>query len=130
MTCRLISLLAVVLVLGASAPGCHGEPEEARIIAREYRFDPSELTGSAGHPLTLVLANRGNEAHEFTSLLLRDPRVELIDAPDDVLRRASSSLRLPPGRSASVTLVAPPGTYTFSCRIRGHGAMQGRITLN
>lgn len=104
-------------------------PQEVRIVALEYRFEPSEISRSARGPLTLVLANGGREAHEFTSLLLRDPRVEVTHAPEAVLRRESDSLRLLPGRTARLTLVAPPGTYAFHCRLRGHGGMQGLITL-
>lgn len=121
--------MAALAVFGALAPGCDRGPEPVRIVAKEYRFEPSEITRSARGPVTLLLANGGSEVHEFTSLLLRDPRVQVIRAPRAVLRGESDSLRLLPGRSARVVLLAPPGTYAFHCRIRGHRGMQGLITF-
>ncbi len=120
----------MLLVAGLLLQSCGEGLQEIRIVAQDYRFQPSEVRSSAKSPLTLVLANRGREAHEFTSLLLRDPRVEIIHAPEAVRRRESDSLRLLPGRTARVTLMAPPGSYAFHCRIRGHGGMQGLITLH
>lgn len=119
----------VLLAAGLHLQACDGGQQEIRILAQEYRFEPSQIRRSAGRPLTLVLANGGREAHEFTSLLLRDPRVEVIRGPEPLVRRESDSLRLLPGRTARVTLRAPPGSYPFQCRIRGHGGMQGLITL-
>lgn len=119
----------VLLVSGLLPQGCGDEQQEVRLLAREYRFEPAAISRLAGRPLTLVLTNGGREAHEFTSLLLRDPRVEVIAGPEAVRQRKADSLRLLPGRTARVTVKAPPGTYPFHCRIRGHGGMQGLITL-
>ncbi len=72
-------------------------------------------------PVRLTILNEGREPHEFASPLLTDSRVRLLSVPE--------SFRVPPGRSITVLFQAPPGTYPFKCRVRGHAVMEGTVIV-
>lgn len=120
--------LRLVMLAGLTAACAQGS-DEARIVAREYRFEPAVLSLSVEDRVILVLDNQGRETHEFTSLLLRDPRVEVLAGPGGPPGGRPDALRLPPGHRVRISLRAPPGTYPFHCRIRGHRGMKGTIIL-
>lgn len=117
-------------MLAALLVGCEPGPQEVQIVAQDYLFVPTLVRLEARRPFTLSIINEGREPHEFTSRLLTDPGVEVLSPKDQRGPQKGEALRVLPGRKVRVTLEAPPGTYLFRCRIRGHGAMQGMIIVD
>ncbi len=102
--------------------GCEPQEQEIRLAAQDFRFSPGTIHLHAEVPARLTIINEGREPHEFASPLLTDSRVRLLSAPD--------SYRMPPGRSITVLFQAPPGTYPFRCRVRGHAGMEGTMIVD
>ena len=122
----LASLLGTSLLLTACKPAV----QEVRIAAQEFRFEPAQIRLRAAQPAHLVIVNEGREAHEFTSTLLANPLVRVLAAAKPAEYREAASFKVPPGRSVEITLLAPPGVYAFYCKIKGHSAMAGTITVD
>jgi len=101
--------------------GCDPPEQEVRLAAQDFRFSPSTIYLHADAPVRLTIVNEGREPHEFASPLLTDARVRGLAAPD--------GFRVPPGRSITVHFQAPPGTYPFRCRVRGHPGMEGTLIV-
>lgn len=108
---------------------CESRVQETRIAAQDFRFVPAEVRFHARDPVRLVIVNEGREPHEFTSPLLSDPQVRVLSDAEPAQSRQADSLRILPGRAATVTFQAPPGTYLFRCQIRGHAGMYGMIII-
>ncbi len=100
---------------------CGPDEQTVRIAAQDFRFSPDTIRLRADAPARLTIVNEGREPHEFAGPLLTDRRVRLLSAP--------GSFRLPPGRSITIVLQAPPGTYPFRCRVRGHPGMEGTVIV-
>jgi len=98
-------------------------------VAQDFRFVPAEVRLHAGDPIRLVIVNEGREPHEFTSPLLSDPQVRVLWEAETAQSLHGASLRILPGRAATVTFQAPPGTYLFRCPIRGHAGMHGTVIV-
>jgi plastocyanin len=77
-----------------------------RVVADEYRFDPSTIVLEGGGTLTLTLQNKGSLAHNLK--VLRDDR-EVDGTPT-----------LPAGRRASTRLDLEPGNYRIICSVGDH----------
>jgi uncharacterized cupredoxin-like copper-binding protein len=122
----LASLLGTSLLLTACKPAV----QEVRIAAQEFRFEPAQIRLRAAQSVHLVIVNEGHEAHEFTSTLLANPLVRVLAAAKPAEYREAASFKIPPGRSVEITLLAPPGVYAFYCKIKGHSAMAGTITID
>lgn len=126
---RPVSSLRVVvlttLVLAACEPGI----QDIRIAAQEFRFVPAEIRLDASRPVRLTIANEGRQPHEFTSALLANPKVRILSNVEPAEYRGTDGVTIPPGRSVTVTLQAPPGAYVFHCKIRGHGGMIGTMIV-
>lgn len=104
-----------------AAAACERGDQAVRIAAQDFRFSPGTIRLRADAPARLTIVNEGREPHEIAGPLLTDPRVRLLSAP--------KSFRLPPGRSITILLQAPPGTYVFRCRVRGHPGMEGTVIV-
>jgi plastocyanin len=78
-------------------------------------FRPKDVTAQAG-ALTITLKNVGVIQHNL--LFVEDP--------------SFAKLEVAPGQSATGTLQAKPGTYTFYCDIAGHrpAGMEGKLTVS
>jgi plastocyanin len=106
---------------GGSEEDAGGEPGERRIevVAREFEFDPDEITASAGETLVIVLMNEGTVDHNI-EVEIGDEEFTLDDnvEPDD---------------SAELTFEVPdePGDHVFYCPIDDHRAlgMEGTFTI-
>lgn len=121
-----VRLLCLIIVIGMSLATCEPSMQDIRIAAQDFRFDPSEIRLSAARPVRLRIVNEGREIHEFGSPLLSDPQVHVrIEPPQNL----PSNVRITPGRTATITLQAPPGTYLFRCVIRGHAGMTGTLII-
>lgn len=105
--------------------GCGGDDDEDRgsaateeerpsgptadITARDFRFDPSEVTVEAGREVTIVLTNEDSAEHNIT--------VEDLDVDEDAEG----------GETAQATITPDAGTYEFRCEYHPN-RMQGTIT--
>lgn len=114
-------LVALVITASVALAACEPREQEVRLAAQDFRFTPSLIRVRADLPVRLTMLNEGREPHEFSSPLLTDSRVRLLAAPE--------SSRVPPGRSITVLFQAPPGTYPFTCRVRGHHGMDGMVIV-
>lgn len=123
---QIVGALWVFLVL---LVGCEPGAQEVQITAQDYRFVPTLIRLQADRPLTLSIINAGREPHEFTSRLLTDPDVEILSRRNQRGQPKEEALRVLPGRAVRVTVKAPPGTYLFRCRIRGHAGMRGTMIV-
>ena len=122
-------VLAALVSAGALQAACQPAAQETRIAAQEYRFEPAQVQLRAADPVHLVVVNEGREPHEFTSTLLANPLVKALSQASPAEYRDKDSFKLPPGRSVEITLLIPPGAYVFYCKIKGHGAMAGTLTV-
>ena len=108
-----------------SCCACDGPAQTVSVTAEDYRFVPDIVRVKAGTPFTLTLYNAGREDHEFVSPILayRTGRAGT-DTPD-----TSAHGLLKPGRSLRFLVAAPPGTYLYSCRRKGHPNMTGTLIV-
>lgn len=107
--------------MASALASCGPDDQAVRIAAQDFRFSPNTIRLRADTPARLTIVNEGREPHEFAGPLLTDARVRLLSAPE--------SFHLPPGRSMTVIFQAPPGTYRFRCRVRGHPGMEGTVIV-
>jgi uncharacterized cupredoxin-like copper-binding protein len=78
-------------------------------------FKPKDITAKSG-ALTITLKNVGMIQHNL--LVQEDPSFNKLDVA--------------PGQSATGTLQAKPGTYTFYCDVAGHrqAGMEAKLTVS
>jgi uncharacterized cupredoxin-like copper-binding protein len=114
-------LAAGSLLLGACGGGGGGAsggdepkgPADITVTAKEFRFDPAELTIDAGKPVVVAVQNIGSIPHDLT---VKD-KFKLTVAND---------------RTGQKTLmVAKAGSYEFYCSLPGHksAGMHGTLTV-
>lgn len=113
--------VAAVIAIGAALASCEPREPAVRVGAQDFRFVPSMIRVPAGEPVRLTLVNEGREPHEPAGPLFAAPAVRVLGE--------GGSLRLLPGQSVTIRLEAPPGTYPFRCRIRGHAGMEGTLIV-
>jgi plastocyanin len=123
---RAVVVVAVLVTLaacggggGGSSSGSGNAPVKAgakkiTVDARNYEFDPSKLSLSAGQNVAIVLHSE-DQRHDFTV----EGKGLVVDVSGG--KTASGGLRF-----------AKPGKYTFYCSIPGHRAagMVGTITVS
>jgi len=109
-----------------SCCACDGPVQTVSVTAEDYRFVPDIVRVKAGSPFTLALYNAGREDHEFISPILAygTGSVEGTAKQD-----AAMPGLLKPGRSVRLLVAAPPGTYLYSCRRKGHPGMTGTLII-
>ncbi|MBM4122456.1 MAG: hypothetical protein FJ249_07685 [Nitrospira sp.] len=108
---------------------CDSSVQDVRLAAQDFRFDPPEVRLHAARPIRLLVVNEGREPHEFTSPLLTDHQVRLLAVePADV--RGQGTIKIAPGRSITLTLLAPAGVYLYRCKMRGHAGMTGTMIVD
>jgi len=66
-------MLAFVLLLGATAVAA--QDAEVKIVIREHKFEPAEVTVPAGKKVKLVIENQDATAEEFESYELNREKV-------------------------------------------------------
>lgn len=122
--------ILVLLVLVASACGSNsatapaaggagkdaGNAKRVEIIARDYAFEPSQISVAAGK-VTFAVKNTGGEEHEFE--IFKGKKV--VDEVEGIA----------PGITRSVTVDLEAGSYTFVCKLADHEArgMKGTLTV-
>ncbi len=75
MTSKTLPILIVVGVLGLTAGAAVGQDAEARLVIRDHRFEPAEITVPAGKKVKLVIDNQDATAEEFESYELNREKV-------------------------------------------------------
>jgi uncharacterized cupredoxin-like copper-binding protein len=125
---RSLRSLAVLSVCGWYA-GCGDEAQSVHLVAQDYRFRPDTVRVESSTPVELTLFNEGREFHEFESRLLSDPSVAVEAVSIAGESTAPRRLRIAPGQRLSLRFRAPPGTYLFSCKVKGHSGMTGTFIV-
>jgi len=121
---RFLPLVCGTALLCCAA--CDGPSETVSVTAEDYRFVPNVLRVKAGSPFILALYNAGREDHEFVSPVLAYGTEK--SGETMTLDTAAPGL-LKPGRSLRFQVSAPPGTYLYSCRRKGHANMTGTLII-
>ena len=119
----------VMLILSACYSGCDGEAQSVHLVAQDFRFTPDMIHLASGRPIDLTLFNEGREIHEFESPLLSDRSVAIESVFLNGDPTTPDHLRIAPGRRLSLRFRAPPGTYLFFCKVRGHPGMTGTFIV-
>jgi len=87
----------------------------------EFAFRPAVVQISAGRPVTLVLINSGQLAHQFETAYLRTVSTRVVSAALMVDSVGLEVVRLNPGVSARLEfLPLRKGRVAFACTIEGH----------
>lgn len=122
----LAALSLAALACGGGEEGGAGSDSTVRVIARDTRFNPDEITVTAGREVTLDLDNRDAFEHDLEVQRLE---VDVVaggsERPEHGGEHGSDARVLAVHangeESASITFVASnPGTYEFYCTIPGH----------
>jgi len=74
-TSKTLPILIVVGVLGLTAGSAVAQDAEARLVIRDHRFEPAEITVPAGKKVKLVIDNQDATAEEFESYELNREKV-------------------------------------------------------
>jgi plastocyanin len=126
---RIHAVTALALALVLPLAGCGGgddddggdsaasEQEQERpsgpttdITARDFAFDPSEVTLAAGREVTIVLTNEDDAEHNIT--------VEDLDVDEDAEG----------GQTGQATITPDAGSFDFQCKYHPN-QMTGTITV-
>jgi len=89
--------------------------KEITVSGTEFRFNPSEITVSAGERVRIIFKNEGRVIHDFV--------IENLGIRTKVIRE---------GQTDTIEFEAPqPGTYIFYCSVSGHreAGMEGRLIV-
>lgn len=89
-------------------------PPDIRVLAKEYRFDPADLTIDAGRPSVVAVENIGSIPHDLK------------------VKDAEFKITVTKGQTRQKTLtVAQPGGYEIYCSLPGHksAGMRGTLTV-
>jgi len=89
--------------------------EKITVVAREYRFEPAEISVKKGARVEVRFENRGWQPHEF--------EIEQLGVEIGPIQ---------PGETAVATFVADkPGTYQYECHVDRHlqKGMKGTLTV-
>ena len=139
MMLKKIFLIAIPLMLLTACASQPAEPAtELTVEMKDFAYDPSSLTISAGQPVTLTLKNTGNIEHDFV--------IEEIDVTTKVIQDSGSDAHHAHGEEKNYDLHASagvgdttvleftalqPGTYKVFCSVEGHEAagMVGELTV-
>lgn len=99
---------------GAEDGGTPSAGHTLSLTASEFKFEPSELSASAGHDVTISITDAGTIEHDFT------------------IDEAGVKIAVKPGETKSATVSLDAGTYTFYCSVPGHreAGMEGTLTVS
>ncbi len=127
---RLLPALCAVLLM-ACGPGSTAH-SGVRVAAREFRFDPSNLTLKADVPTTLTFKNAGQTLHDLT--IVSGPGIPTPDthaSGDHTADKQPYHVAAEAGKEATLALNLLAGSYAFICSVPGHKelGMQGTINV-
>jgi plastocyanin len=109
------ALLVAGLFLAGGSVVLARVPARVQVVAKEYSFALSRLQLRGG-AATVELVNRGEDPHDL--------RLRRIGA-----RHIAGFPVVAPGDHVDVTLLLPPGRYTFWCSIANHRKLGMHGTL-
>ncbi|HLW60894.1 MAG TPA: cupredoxin domain-containing protein [bacterium] len=113
----LLAALPLLLPLYAGAE----MPSTIRIEMSEFAFRPATIHLTIGHPLRLVLVNRGQIAHQFQTGYVSALPVVLVSGALHEEAPGLDVVRLDPGGTARLEFLArKKGDFEFFCGIEGH----------
>jgi uncharacterized cupredoxin-like copper-binding protein len=95
---------------GGVPPAGPNGPRCGAISLEDIYFSPNLITIPAGEPVAFALTNHGAAPHDFSVTAHKSPRVKDLGVSVDVA----------PGKTETVEVEAPAGTYYFFCDIPGH----------
>jgi uncharacterized cupredoxin-like copper-binding protein len=102
-----------------------------RVEMTEFAFRPGVISVQAGHPVKLVLVNKGRIAHQFAAEYLWTLPVRIADESTLVEAPGAAFVRVEPEASASVEFYPRRrGRFAFACTIEGHREAGMRGTLD
>ena len=125
---------AAPVASGTAAP-ITGKTVEIKMVgdATGYRFEPANVTISAGDALKFVVVGGGPHNIAFDPAQFQDPSVKAqLDANfgTDKMAELSSGLKMNPGDAITVSFGGiKPGTYQFNCTPHLAMNMKGSVTV-
>jgi len=97
----------------AKTPAASASPEARQCVTIDMfdiYFKPNVVTIPANTPVEIVLPNKGAALHNFS----------ITDHNNKGLKNLNISVNVESGKTGSVTVNAPAGTYYFFCNQPGH----------
>jgi uncharacterized cupredoxin-like copper-binding protein len=113
--------------VGLSLTACDNSLQEVGIAAQDYRFQPAAIRIRADQPVRLTIVNEGRETHEFSTPLFTYTAVRILERQGPDVSSGRGPIKIYPGRSATVTMNVPAGTFWYRCVIPGHRGMEGTL---
>ena len=124
---RMYAVTALALVLALPLAGCGGDDDDGGssasqeeqsppsgptvdLTAKDFKFDPTELTTEADREVTIVLTNEDDAEHNIT--------IEDLDVNQDAEG----------GETGQATITPDAGSYDFHCKYHPN-QMQGTLTV-
>ena len=98
----------------------------------EFAFRPATIRLEAGQPVSLLLVNRGQIAHQFEAAYLRGLPLRIVGDAVSAEVTGLDLIRLNPGGAARVAfLPRVKGRFKFACTLEGHqeAGMQGVLEV-
>ena len=107
----LVGLIIAVAIVAEARSSYAGAGGTSTIVLEDMRFTPNRINAKVGVPLTLELANKGTQRHDFNFESLHMAGLGGVESI------------LEPGQSTTITLTFDqPGEHTFICTLPGHAA--------
>jgi cytochrome c oxidase subunit 2 len=107
------------------------QPQEIKMTAKTYEFDPAEVRVKAGTDVKLVIVS-ADKTHGFRLHAVADG-ADSHSAPGLILASNEDCAKLKKDEPVTIEFTAKtPGTYSFSCCKfcgTGHGRMHGKIIV-
>jgi uncharacterized cupredoxin-like copper-binding protein len=144
-----LPLLLVVLMLGAA---CGGDDDQASTsgtsgagettltikVSDVLRFEPSELTVTAGKPVVLQVENTGSMVHDFSIEQIGISDTDMMGESHDMEHMPTGAamdmdmhMAVDPGQMAELHFTpTQAGEFTFFCSVAGHQEAGMHGTLN
>ena len=116
--------------MGACGSGDSDRTEPATsitVVVNEFAFDPSSVTVTSGHDVTITLKNSGAIEHEWVIL-----KAGITISGEVEFDESQVLFEVPPvaaGESASVSFNLAADSYQIICTIEGHFAAGMKGTL-
>ncbi len=128
----LILLGALILsACGGGGSGGSGGGTNVTVTAKEFSFDPANVTVPAGAKVNITFKNTGSVQHTWV-IMKQGTKVSGSFTPADQAN-IYYSIKADAGQTATGTFTAPSsaGSYQIVCDIPGHfeAGMQGTLTV-
>ncbi len=114
----LVMAVVCIAVLSGDVAVVQGSPTQVLIKAREFAYEPREVTVGRPGVVVFVVRNEGVIEHNFV--------IETAER-----RKVAAIANLKPGETEELEAGLRAGTYTFVCTLPGHrdAGMVGRLVV-